>query len=168
MLIVALCLAAFLRNALWQDDMTIWADSLEKSPLKARGYNELGIHYVSTREYDKAYAVLQRSLELNKYQPEIYINLGLVYEGLKRIDLAVQAYRNAVSYAPQDPIPYYNLGVIYYTNYKDLDAALVLFQKARDLNPLEPDVHQYLGNIYRDKGDLQKANEEYQLNRSLK
>jgi len=168
MLVVALCLAAFLRNALWQDDMTIWTDALEKAPLKARGYNELGIHFVATREYDKAYVVLQRSLTLNKYQPEIYINLGLAYEGLQRIDLAVQTYRTAISFAPQDPVPYYNLGVIYYTIFKDRDAALVLFQKARDLNPLEPDVHLYLGNIYQDKGELQKAGEEFRLNRSLK
>ena len=167
-LTLLLAVVCYQRNAVWKNDGTLWMDSAVKSPAKARGYNEIGLHYVNARDYDKALGAFTRSLALDAYQPQVYMNIGLAYEGQGRMELAMQSYEKAIAISPGDPIPYYNLGIIYYQYKKDLPKALELFTKARDLNPLEPDVHQYIGNIHRDSGKQDLAEEEFRLFRELK
>jgi len=158
--IIALLLAVTIaRNAVWADDGRLWNDIIEKSPRKARAYNEYGLH-VLDGDPGRAIKLLGKSLELDRYQPQIYINIGLAYEKIGQIEKAVSAYELALFIGPTDPIAYYNLGVLYYQKLNDRDKALTYFLKARDLDPMEPDVHQFLGSIYRDRGDLSRSAEE--------
>lgn len=158
--IIALLLAVTIaRNGVWADDGRLWNDIIEKSPRKARAYNEYGLH-VLDRDPERAIRLLGKSLELDRYQPQIYINIGLAYEMIGQIEKAISAYELALFIGPQDPTAYYNLGVLYYRKLSDRDTALTYFLKARDLDPMEPDVHQFLGSIYRDQGDLARSAEE--------
>jgi len=68
-----------------------------------------------------------------------------------------------MSYQPDDPTAYYNLGVLTYTTLKDRNKALGYFLRARDLGPLEPDVHQYLGLIYAERGNFDLSRNEMAL-----
>lgn len=167
-LILTLALTTFERNALWRDDGSLWGDAVRKSPSKARGYNELGLHYVHLQDYPAALRAFSRSLELDRYQPVVYINTGLAYEGLGRFDLAIEAYERSIFILPNDPTPYYNLGHLHYTKLQEDEKALSYFLKAVELNPLEPDVHQYLGLLYQKRGDYARAKRELDLFRQLK
>jgi len=167
-IILALAILCFLRNEVWTSDGTLWMDIAAKSPNKARGYNEIGLHYINAHEYEKALEAFKRLLALDPYLPTVYTNLGLAYEGLGRIDLALATYEKAATLNPTDPTAYYNMGILYYQNLKNRARALEFFIKARDLNPLEPDVHQYLGLIYRDQGRQDLADEEFRLFAELK
>jgi tetratricopeptide (TPR) repeat protein len=162
-LIAILLAATIARNAVWADDGRLWNDIIEKAPRKARAYNEYGLHVLDTGDPMKAIRLLGRSLELDRYQPQVYVNIGLAYEKLNMIDKAIATYEMAIFTEPTDPTPYYNLGGVYYNRLKDRERALGYFLKARDLNPSEPDVHQYLGTIYREKGDLSRSAEEMAL-----
>ena len=42
-------LAAFTRNLVWEDDLTLWSDVIRKSPGKARGYNNIGVFYAEKK-----------------------------------------------------------------------------------------------------------------------
>jgi tetratricopeptide (TPR) repeat protein len=167
-LLIACAGSSFARNILWHDDLALWTDTLEKSPKKARGLNELGIYYADRHEYENAVKVLQLSLSIDKYQPRIYTNLGVAYEGLQRYDLARNMYQMAIGTEPDDPTGYYNLGVILYRNLKSPDEAFRMFEKARDLNPYEPDVHLFLSYIYHDRGDTLRSDQELKTHLSLK
>jgi tetratricopeptide (TPR) repeat protein len=160
--------AAIARNELWRDDGAIWGDSIAKSPRKARGYNEIGLHLLDRGRYLEAYQVLSRSIEIDPYQPVIYVNLGLALERLGRYEQARATYERAVSYNPFDPSAFYNLGVLHYTVFKNPEKAFGYFLQARDLNPFEPDVHQFLGQIYAERGELERSEEEWRLYRHLK
>lgn len=166
--LAALIIATVIRNEVWRDDGSMWADAIKKTPKKARGYNELGIHLAAAGNHAEALRVLNLSLALDPYQPPVYVNIGAALEKLNRPEEAVKAYRLAIQYDPRDPTAYYNLGSLLYSVYLDRDQALNNFIIARDLNPREPDVHQYLGMIYRDKGDIARAEEEFALYRYLK
>ena len=166
--IIILALTSFSRNSFWRDDGSLWQDAIRKAPNKARGYNELGLHYIHVKDYPAALQALNRSIQINRYEVAVYINLGLTYEGLNQTDKAIEAYELAIFMKPDEPTPYYNLGHLYYNTLKDREKAFQYFLKARDLNPLEPDVHQYLGVIYREKGDHAAAEKEFQLHRMLK
>lgn len=167
-LLIILAILSVERNTVWTDDGTLWLDTIRRSPQKARGYNELGLHAIQAHNYELAIDAFTRSLGIDPYLPHAYINLGLAYEGLNRTDMAIRTYEKAMDIDPGDPTAYYNLGLLYYRVKKDRQKALGLFLKARDLNPLEPDVHQHLGDIYRDIGKSELSNEEYLLFRKLK
>ncbi|MHB8843481.1 MAG: tetratricopeptide repeat protein [Nitrospirota bacterium] len=158
-------LAAFsiARNAQWKDDGSLWEDILEKSPNKARAFNEYGLHVLAAGDPDRAIRLLNRSLQLDPYQPEIYVNLGLAFEKLGRVDDALAAYDRAIFTRPESPAAYYNLGVLYYRTLKDRSKALDHLLRARDLDPLEPDVHHYLASIYAEMGNTDASRQEMSL-----
>ena len=168
LLLVVLLIGCFIRNAVWQNDATLWLDVAIQSPTKPRGYNEIGLFYIDRHEYQKAFEPLQRSLQLDPYQPTIYINLGLAYEGVGLPDKAMDIYQRFIAMNPDDPTAYYNLGRLYYTLKNDRARALALLLKARDLNPFEPDAHNYLARIYRDMGRLDLAQNEFRRYEQLK
>jgi tetratricopeptide (TPR) repeat protein len=160
LLIAVLLISCFIRNAAWQNDATLWLDVSIKSPEKPRSYNEIALFYIDRHEYQKAFEPLQRSLQLNPYQPTIYINLGLAYEGVGLPDKAMECYERVIAMSPDDPTAYYNLGLVYYNIKNDRARALSLLLQARDRNPSEPDVHNYLAKIYQDMGRVDLAEEE--------
>jgi len=168
LLLVVLMISCFVRNAAWQNDATLWLDAAKKSPNKPRGYNEIGLFHIDRHEYQKAFEPLMLSLKLNPYQPTIYINLGLAYEGVGLPDKAMDAYQRVISMNPDDPTAYYNLGLIYYNLKNDRARALELLLQARDRNPFEPDVHNYLAKIYQDMGRMDLAQEELSRYTELK
>jgi tetratricopeptide (TPR) repeat protein len=167
-LIAVLLAGTIARNAVWADDGWLWNDIIEKSPRKARAYNEYGLHVLETGDFDRALRLLGRSLELDRYQPQIYVNVGLAYERKNQIEKAIAAYERAIFVEPNDPTPYYNLGGVYYKTLKDRDKALKYYLKARDLNPMEPDVHQFLATIYREQGNLSQSAQEMSLYEGLR
>ena len=167
-LVLLLTGTSFARNAYWKDDTTIWSDTIARSPRKSRAYNELGLGLIARGEYEQAYALLVRSLQLDPYQGPIYINLGLAFEHLNRVEDAIRTYEKAAWVQPNDPTAYYNLGVLHYSTLNDRDRALGYFLKARDLDPLEPDAHQYLSFIYEARGDHIRARQERTLYEQLR
>lgn len=167
-LLLVLTIVSFQRNTVWRNERTLWTDTTTKSPNKARGYNELGLYASAIQDYKNTFPPLIRSLELNPYQPAIYINLGVAYEGLNQWDKALEMYGKAISLMSDEPEAYYNMGRIYYNEYHDRTRALNCFLKARELNPLEPDVHQYLAFIYHDQGNIEDAQKERALYEALK
>lgn len=162
-LLAVLVAVSFARNEVWRDEGRTWEDIIQKSPRKARAYNELGLHLLDGGDHAGALRVLGRSLELNPYQPQVYINLGIAFERTNQVEKAIKAYELALSYQPNDPTAYYNLGVLNYTTLKDRNKALGYLIRARDLNPLEPDVHQYLGSIYAEQGNIDLYRQEMAL-----
>ncbi len=168
LLIPLLIVLTLSRNDRWQSDGSLWEDIIEKSPNKARAFNEFGLHLLAAGDPKKALSLLSRSLQLDPYQPQIYINLGLVFERLGQVKNALAAYDRAIYSRPDDPAAYYNLGVLYYRTLKDRDKALRYFLKARDLDPQEPDVHQYLAQIYAGMGRPELSRQEQALYEHLK
>ncbi len=168
LLLIVLLVGSFLRNAMFENDATLWLDVALKSPDKPRGYNEIGLFYIDHRDYQKAFEPLERSLKMNPYQPTIYINLGLAYEGVGLPDKAMDIYQKVITMNPDDPTAYYNLGLLYYTIRHDREKALELMLKARDREPLEPDVHNNLARIYQDLGQLDLARQELDRYTQLK
>jgi len=156
------------RNAVWQDERGIWNDTIAKSPRKFRAYNELALGLIAAGDYEPAYVLLVRSLQINPYQQQVYINLGLAFEHLGRLPDAVRMYEQAIRLQPGDPTAFYNLGVLYYNDFRERDRALAFFLQARDRDPFEPDVHQYLALIYEERGDTALALQERALHEQLR
>ena len=70
-IIVVMIGLTILRNEVWRDETTLWADVIEKSPRKARGYNALAMSYFRQGDY-----------EIGLTQPPLRV---LEHEGGRRI-----------------------------------------------------------------------------------
>ncbi|MBI2878013.1 MAG: tetratricopeptide repeat protein [Candidatus Tectomicrobia bacterium] len=160
-LVVAYSLAAYQRNGVWQDEMTLWSDCIKKSPNKARPHNNLGMALNDLGRHEEAIGVLKKAISLESEHVEARNNLGIAYEKLGRYDEAMEIYRQALELKPNFAQAHGNLGMIYEKRGLP-EKALVEYQKAISLDPNRSEFHNNLGNIYLLKKEYAKAQEEYQ------
>ncbi len=153
--------AAYQRNIVWKDDLSLWSDVVKKSPRKDRPYNNLGQAYLGNREFYQAIPFLKESLRLNPYFSYAHYNLGIAYQGIGLYDEAITEYQKALYGTRQ---PYFakvhnNLGVCYFIKGRT-DMAIEEFKQAIEINPYFSDAHFNLGITYRSKGLYTLADEE--------
>ena len=76
------------RNVVWQDKLTLWQDTIEKSPQKARGYNNIGLVYIKREKYHEAINAFQKATEIDPYHGMSQTNLitALYMAGVKKQD----------------------------------------------------------------------------------
>lgn len=108
---------------------------------------------VKVREY------LQRYLELNPASPVAWNLLGKFYYLTFRNPEALQAFFKADSLEPDNALVQFNIGVVYH-KLKNLDEAEKYFKKAIAINDYL-DAHLYLGEIYYERGEYEKALKEF-------
>ena len=83
-IIIALSVLTFLRNDLWDTKLALWTDTAQKSPMKARVHNALGLSYWIIGRLDEAVVEFKKSQDLDRAHLETYVNfynLGIAFEG---------------------------------------------------------------------------------------
>jgi len=78
-LVLILCLMTFQRNALYQDPVLLWSDTVEKSPEKARSHNNLGHAYALRDDWDRAIEEFRVAARLNPDYARAQQNLRDAY-----------------------------------------------------------------------------------------
>ncbi len=79
----------FLRNNIWKDDYTLWLDALNKSPSKARPYDNIGKVLENMGEYVQALNYYKKSLEFDPTYIWARHHLFNIYIKLNRPDEAL-------------------------------------------------------------------------------
>ena len=116
LLVILICTYGFTtyqRNFIWKDNMSLWTDIVEKSPNKARGYNELGVAYHKVGELDNAIMQYKKSLSLNPFSANAHNNIGISYFDKGLVDKAISHFKHAIEINPSHADAHYNLGVAY-------------------------------------------------------
>lgn len=72
--------AAYTRNLAWSSEVSIWTDSVAKSPQSARAWNNLGAVYIKQRDSLNALKALIRSIELDPSKADAWNNLGIAID----------------------------------------------------------------------------------------
>jgi tetratricopeptide (TPR) repeat protein len=160
-IIIALTGASYTKNSVWKDNLTLWQDVVNKSPNKARGYNNLGLALKSRGFIDKAIKQYMMAIKLNPSYPNPYSNLGNAYAFQGFIDKAIEQYLMAIKLNPSYPNPYSNLGNAYLSQ-GDVDKAIEQYLISIKLNPDHPSPYINLGNAYVSMGLLDMAITQYQ------
>ncbi len=162
-LIVAVAISAgmtYKRNMVWADAITLWSDVVNKSPKKARGYNNLGLAYVDRTNYNQAVPLFERALELNPKYSDVLVNLGYIYLQLGLHREAIAQYRRAITTNPRFADGYYGLGVVY-MQMGNMEEAILQWRQAIILKPLHSEANNNLGNAYLLRGDFREAAARY-------
>ncbi|MBI4843422.1 MAG: tetratricopeptide repeat protein [Nitrospirae bacterium] len=148
-IVIVFSFAAYQRNAVWKNEITLWEDTVSKSLNKARPWNNLGNGYLKQKQPDKAIPMLKKALDL-KY--DSWANLGSAYIETGLFQEAVQPLKIALSLHPSFPDIHYNLGVAYH-RLGQLDKAIEEYKTALSLNPDDEDTRYNLGLAYRQKSN---------------
>jgi len=147
------------RNLVYKDQVSLWTDTIKKSPLKPRPYINLGEAYTSLGEYPKALKYLNRALELEPANYHALIGLVQVYTEMGVFDKAIEIDERLLRMHPS-VVVYNNLGLIYYIR-GDLNKAQEYFYIALQAKDFYPETYFNLARVYLLKGQTQKAKEIY-------
>jgi tetratricopeptide (TPR) repeat protein len=149
------------RNNIWKDNLTLWKDTVRKSPGSAVVHNNLAFAYGSSSQRDRAIAEYQTAVRLKPDYVEGHFNLGVVYASLGQWDKAIAEYQTVIQVNPAFIAAHYNLGIIY-ASLGQWDKAISEYQATLRLNPDHSDAHNNLGVAYASLGQWDKAIAEYQ------
>jgi tetratricopeptide (TPR) repeat protein len=105
--------AAYERNFVWKDNLSLWSDVVEKSPYKARGYNEIGMYYYERQMPDTAVSFFRNSLFLDPNSGAGHNNMGLYFLSKGLLDAAIEELKLAIQLNPSLGMYHVNLGIAY-------------------------------------------------------
>ena len=163
-LIIASVFAALTikRNLVWKDDLTLWSDAVEKSPLKARPFNNRGLVFKKVGYLDLALNDLNRAIAINPKYAQAYQNRGHLQKMRGDYDAALRDYSAVLLLEPGNADIYSSRGSIYKRK-GEMDKAMEDYTVSIKLNPKNPEVYSLRAYLYQLKDELDKAMADYNM-----
>jgi tetratricopeptide (TPR) repeat protein len=159
-LVISLSYATLEQIAVWKDGLTLWSDTVRKSPDAAMPHNSLGNAYLTQERLTEAIVEYSASLRLNPDYADAHNNLGNAYLKQNHLTEAVSEFLTALKLNPDDADAHYNLGTTYLKQNR-LAEAVNEFITALKLNPDYAEAHNNLGNAYSNQDRFDEAANEY-------
>ncbi len=159
-----ICIASFWtyqRNTVWQDSRTLWKDCVEKSPHKARPYNNLGLTYKAYGNPQAALNAFQKSLTLDPQNDKALNNLGLIFQDQGKLSEALSCFQKALAVDPNHYNACYNMGMTLFDLGKWEDA-LQMYKKSLQIYPYQENAHNNIGIIHLKRGEAGPAIKRFQ------
>ena len=101
-------------------------------------------------------------VNLDKDDPYSYIELGYYYQKIGNVERAMDCCRYLMRRFPKYNVAYANLGSIYQTDQKRFDIAMLLYEKALELNSLDTWALNNIGTILQAEGKWKEALSYYE------
>ncbi|MGD0886907.1 MAG: tetratricopeptide repeat protein [Thermodesulfovibrionales bacterium] len=148
------------RNAVWRDDLTLFTDTVRKSPDAALPHNNLGNAYLNQNRLNEAISEFSTVLKLKPHDAVAHNNLGTAYLNQGRLNEAISEFSTVLKLKPDFALAHYNLGTAY-LNQNRLNDAVYEFSAALKLKPDFALVHNNLGYAYLRQKRLDEAVHEF-------
>jgi tetratricopeptide (TPR) repeat protein len=148
------------RNQVWSDAVTLWRDCAQKSPLKARPYNNLGTALVERGRLPEAESNLRKAIELKPQYGDARYNLGYVLIRSGRMEEGARQLLEAIRLEPENYMAHNNLGIAYLLQ-ENYPPAVHHLQEALRLKPDFETARNNLGVALKNQGDLDAALREF-------
>jgi tetratricopeptide (TPR) repeat protein len=130
---------------------------------KAEAYYGLGSVLMKMMKYPESIAAYEKAVSMNFGKKEIYFEIGSDYEELKEWAKAAEAYEKYLNLKPEVSWnAYLRLGFCR-TQLQKHDAAIAAYLEAQKAQPKDLKVNFSLADAYRKAGQLEKAEEVYNL-----
>ena len=154
------------RNKIWKDEITLWKDVVQKSPHKARAYNNLGWAFYKKGDLKEAMTDFNKAIAIDPDYLFSYDDRGLIYAKEGRFTEAIDEYNKALKINPNYPMIYFNRGVSYASLNKNV-LAMSDLNKAIELDPEYVDAYNMRRKIYISEGNLPQAQSEFERSRHI-
>jgi len=160
LIIGVLTVLAYMRNSIYHNHVTLWADITKRSPNKRRAHENYGQALSTAGFYKEALREFQKvkALEDDGSVParDLYREIGVVYFRLERYDEAISAWQKGLKDTPLDPSLLNNLSVVM-LQIGRYDEAAKYAHLAISEAPNMPSALNTLGQIFMMKKDYEKA-----------
>ena len=162
LVLVGIVMAAltFERNADYESEISIWADTAAKAPRNERAQNNLGLALAESGRFDEATPHFQKALELKPDHADAHNNLGAALVRKERVDEAIAEYEKALETNPDLEAAHHNLGMAL-AGRGQFDEAIAHYRKALEIKPRFAEVHNNLGLALAGRGEFDEAVAEY-------
>jgi tetratricopeptide (TPR) repeat protein len=101
------------RNQIFTSRISLWQDTIKKSPGKARPHLALGNAYLDNKQYDESILCFNKALDLNPDYLEAYESLGAIYLQLDMPLKTVELCEQSLEKFPPNKLILLNLAVAY-------------------------------------------------------
>ena len=145
---------------IYQDDETVWNDTLRKNPNSWMALNNRGRAYFHKKDYDRAIRDFDLAIHLKPDHAKAYNNRGNAYNSKGQYDAAIKDLDKAIELKPDVAEAYNNRGIAYYGK-GQYDAAIKDCDKAIGLKPDFVEAYNNRGNAYNSKGQYDAAIKDY-------
>jgi len=154
------------RTERWEEAVRYYGDATTLSPHNAQLFNEWGLVYILSGDYDQAIAKYELSRELDPVYVQTYLLLADAHAMSGDTEAAAEAYQRALELNPRQVKPYIQLCTLRGQAGR-LEEAAQYCQQALELSPHEYQAHRNLAILYRDMGRTEDALVEARIAREL-
>jgi len=112
--LVLLMATSIMRSSIYQDEVTLYADIVSRSPNKARPHNNFGDALKKAGRIEEAGIHFERALALQPDYPDALNNLATIYNSSGRKAEALQLLSRALALNPGHLQARYNLAITIY------------------------------------------------------
>jgi tetratricopeptide (TPR) repeat protein len=133
-LLLVLGILSWARAGVFENEETLWTDTLAKNPNCWAGYNNLGAVLYQKGQLDDAMAYYRKALEINPRYAEAHSNLGAALWQKGQVAEAEAHFQKALEISPNNAGAHFNLGLAYFRQ-GQMNLAIAQFQEALRLKP---------------------------------
>ncbi|MCH2173089.1 tetratricopeptide repeat protein [Myxococcota bacterium] len=155
LVVLVLIAGTLTRNATWQNNITLWADAVEKNPQYARAHSNLGMSHNGESRPFQAMVHFRDALEKDPNDVPSHRNLGAILSEMGDQDGALLHLQEAVRLMPDDFQAQGGLGLALYRAgrteeaIEHHDASLAIYADERVISNL--------AKIWAEQGDSERA-----------
>lgn len=147
----------YMEEKRWEEAEKELLQSVELNPGSIAAYNSLIDCYQATKQASDAIRTVREVLEENPGSLAHHILLALFLEQEQSFAEAAETYENALALSPDFAPALNNLAYLHTEHLPDLDKALKLARKARELQPDPAAISDTLGWIHYKRGEYSQA-----------
>jgi tetratricopeptide (TPR) repeat protein len=151
--------AAFARNMVWRDRLTLWDDVVRKAPGNARAFNNRGSAFNDIGQFDRAIEDFNKAIALKPSYFLAYLNRGSAFGNKSRLDRAIEDFGKAIALEPS-AVAYYLRGIIFELEGRT-DKAIGDYEQAIALHPAYLEAYIRAGVLYGKSGAFDKAIDQF-------
>ncbi|MBI2680833.1 MAG: tetratricopeptide repeat protein [Candidatus Solibacter usitatus] len=144
--LLAAAAGTYRRSSVWGSAITLWEDTVEKSPRNARAHFQLAHAYFLERACDKAAAHYAIAAQNQKPRQDLLVDWALAYDCLNQPEEALTRLRQAAALRPSAHV-YSQIGMVYGKQGKNAEA-LEALDTAITLNPRYGMSYIYRGGVH--------------------
>lgn len=134
----------------------IYMTNLSKLQTLGCLFNNFGVVYMDTGQFDKALTALDRAVRINPSLSEARANMGNIYMQQGQYDQAIEQFHAALEINPNDPKTHFNMGGAYLEAGQYAHAETHL-KETLALDPEFGDAYAQLGRVYAARTWYRKA-----------
>ncbi|HOP48310.1 MAG TPA: tetratricopeptide repeat protein [Desulfobacteraceae bacterium] len=153
--------AAYLRNGIWANGITLWSDVLSKNPQNYRAHTNLGKFLVRRGDLSQGIRHFLEALRINPDHVIAHYNLGNAMIQQGDLESAIIHFSEVVRIKPDDADAHLNLGNAL-AQKGDLKGAVSHFSRAIEIRPGFASAHYNMGTALAGQGKLKKAYGQFQ------